>query len=887
MKDKPITAEQKRLNDTYTHGKPWLKWGPYLSERQWGTVREDYSDHGNAWEYFLHDHARSRVYRWGEDGLAGISDDKQRICFGLALWNGKDPILKERLYGLTGPEGNHGEDVKELYYYLDNVPSHAYMKHLYKYPQESFPYQDLSNTNKARSKQEPEYELLDTPAFDNYRYFDIYTEYAKASEEDILIHITVCNRGDQEAPIWVLPTLWFRNLWSFGLMEEKPIIQKENKSQFGGSVHVTHPEIGDYHFYFQPPVRTLFTENETNELVISGKANKDPFVKDAFHAAIINEEWEPFSSEKHGTKFAPVYQFNLGPGQHKVIKLRFSKQSQSIKNALGEDFYPLMDQRKVETNEFYQPFEGNNPYQLKNIQRQAFAGMLWTKQYYNIDIPRWLNGDPDHPEPPSSRKFGRNSDWPTLNNEDIISMPDKWEYPWYAAWDLAFHCLPLAMIDPEFAKEQLILFLREWYMNPKGQIPAYEWAFSDVNPPVHAWACLEVFKIDKAKNGQGDLAFLERVFQKLLINFTWWVNQKDRNGNNVFEGGFLGLDNIGVFDRSKAIPGNGYLEQADGTAWMGMYCLNMLEIALILGENNEAYEDIATKFFEHFIYISTSLNTISLEYAGIWDEHEGFFYDILVLPGNEFIPIKVRSLVGLTSLFAVLNIKKEQLKKLPAFYERVKWFIKYQKENNEYLVVEDVDDMDDIFLSMVPKPRLERLLHALFDEEEFLSKGGIRSLSKIHQSAYQITIKDQPFSLQYEPGESTTRMFGGNSNWRGPIWFPMNYLLISSFRAFHQHYGNQLKVEFPTGAENALNLGEIANEVANRLISIFLPDEQGNRPVNGKYSPVYQHEHFRDLILFFEYFHGDDGHGLGASHQTGWTGLIAMLIQSIGENAED
>lgn len=869
-----INPEQQRLQEQYSGGKKWLKWGPYLSERQWGTVREDYSEHGTAWDFFPHDHARSRVYRWGEDGIAGICDELCNLCFGLTLWNGKDPILKERLFGLTGPEGNHGEDVKELYYYLDSTPTHSYMKHLYKYTLEAFPYQDLVDVNRQRSKEEAEFELYDSAAFDEMCYYDVYTEYAKADTDDICIRITAHVRGRKAGKLSILPTLWFRNRWSFGLLHEKPSIQT---GDMPNQVHAIHPHLGEYYLYFDQAQHQLFTENETNTERIFGTPNTSSFVKDAFHRAVVQDDYDFLSENQEGTKFAPVYHFDLIPGEKVEIKLRLSKQG-NLSNALGESFSSTFDQRIAEADTFYAAFQKADNEDLANIQRQAFAGMLWSKQYYNIDIPRWLHGDPGTYPPPAARKHGRNHQWHTLNNEDIISMPDKWEYPWYAAWDLAFHCVPLAMVDAEFAKQQLILFLREWYMHPNGQLPAYEWAFGDVNPPVHAWACLQVYKIDKARNGKDDKDFLKRVFQKLLINFTWWVNRKDIKGNNVFEGGFLGLDNIGVFDRSSYIPGGGYLEQADGTAWMAMYCLNMLEMALILGEDEVAYEDVATKFFEHFTYIAASLNQINENWTGSWDPVEGFFYDILALPNEEYIPLKVRSLVGLTTLFAVMELDREKLKKLPGFYSRLKWFQKYRKNNQEYLVIDELEDQGNILLSLVHRDRLLRLLQALFDEKEFLSQGGIRSVSKIHETPYVIDIAGQEFGLKYEPGESSTGLFGGNSNWRGPIWMPMNYLIGHSLRVYGQHYGDDFKVEFPSGSGQWINLDQAADELSKRLVSIFQRDELGRRPVHGEQNSYHFDPHFRDLVLFYEYFHGDTARGVGASHQTGWTGLVAELI---------
>jgi hypothetical protein len=875
-----MNAEKQRLKDS-----SWKKWGPYLSERQWGTVREDYSEHGNAWDYFPHDHARSRVYRWGEDGIAGISDSMQRICFAITLWNGKDPILKERLFGLTGNEGNHGEDVKELYYYLDNTPSHSYMKHLYKYPQAAYPYADLVNTNRNRSRFENEYELLDTGLFDNGKYFDVFTEYAKFDTEDIGIRISIHNRGDEPAFISLLPTLWFRNLWDFGKMQKRPLLYLRKDGPDFGEVKLLHQEIGEYHFYFEEPLHTLFTENETNTERLYGQPNKTPFVKDAFHQAVTGRQFEGLQEKKEGTKFAPVYEFNIPAGSSVMIKLRLSKHAID-QNPFDLGFDKGFENRIDEADEFFESLTMAASGDQRNIQRQAFASMLWSKQYFNIDIPNWLQGDPGQPEPPAQRRIGRNHTWQTLNNEDIISMPDKWEYPWYAAWDLAFHCVPLSMIDPDFAKEQLILFLREWYMHPNGQLPAYEWAFGDVNPPVHAWSCLQVYKIDKQNTGKGDIRFLERVFQKLLINFTWWVNRKDHKGNNVFEGGFLGLDNIGVFDRSNMIPGGGTLEQADGTAWMAMYCLNMLEMALEIAQHNPSYEDVTTKFFEHFVYIAESLNRIGENWTSSWDENEGFFYDVLSLPDGKYVPLKVRSLVGLSTLFAVLVLEKDLLDKLPDFHQRLKWFQKYREDNNQYLVIEELNGRNDILLSLVPKQRLEKLLTALLDENEFLSPGGIRSISKLHEKPYKVNIDGQDFGLNYQPGEGTTALFGGNSNWRGPVWMPMNYLLVQSLRQYACYYGDNLKAEFPTGAGTWLRLDEIADEISKRLISIFEKDEQGNRPVNDYFTIYRDDPHFKELVLFFEYFHGDSARGVGASHQTGWTGVVAELINKINRRKE-
>ena len=875
-----IDEEQKRLNENYSNTKNWLKWGPYLSERQWATVREDYSADGDVWNYCTHDISRSKAYRWGEDGIAGISDHLQRICFAIALWNGRDEILKEKLFGLTPAFGNHGEDVKELYYYLDNTPTHSYMKYLYKYPQAAFPYHDLEQTNKKRNRDEEEYEIADTGVFNDSRYFDVYTEYAKNDEEDICIRITVCNRAADKEPLSLLPTVWMRNLWSYGLAKEKPVIELINHDTIG-KLKITTAQLEQYYFYFQKTATVLFTENETNTERLYNAPNKSPFVKDAFHNAVLKNDFTLFDNKKSGTKCSPVYSFTIEPGGSATIKLRLSKQP--LEDPLNNEFDEVFVKRIREADEFYSQLIKSKNEDLKNIQRQAFAGMLWNKQFYYLDIPSWLNGDKGQPAPPPQRKSGRNSEWPTLNNEDIISMPDKWEYPWYATWDLAYHCIPLAMLDAQFAKDQLVLLLREWYMSPNGQLPAYEWSFSDVNPPVHAWACIEVYKKDKARTGKGDTLFLERVFQKLLINFTWWVNRKDRFDNNVFEGGFLGLDNIGLFDRNN-VPGGGVLQQADGTAWMGMYCLNMLEIALELAQSNKAYEDLATKFFEHFTYIASSLNQISKDFPGAWDEEEGFFYDVLKMPNGEFIPLKVRSLVGLTTLFSVHVIDKELLEKVPEFHRRLKWFVRYQQKNNQYQVIEDIDEKSGILLSLVPYKRLKKILDALLDENEFLSPCGIRSLSKIHQKPYKINIDGKEFGLTYEPGESKSDLFGGNSNWRGPVWMPMNYLIILAIEKYHKYFHDELLVELPINSGNMVNLKTVADELRKRLTGIFIIDHEGSRIFNGQKTLFTHDKRFTDLVLFYECFDGDNGRGIGASHQTGWTGLIAEIIEKFNDS---
>ncbi|MEL6732128.1 MAG: glucosidase [Bacteroidota bacterium] len=871
-------TEQQRLEAHYQGKEKWLTWGPYLSERQWGTVREDYSADGNAWNYFPHDHARSRVYRWGEDGLAGISDDQQRMCFALALWNGKDSILKERLFGLSGPEGNHAEDVKELYYYLDNTPSHAYMKYLYKYSHHAYPYGEIVHTNHKRNKHEPEFELLDTGIFDQGHYFDVWVTYAKSSWDDIAIEIEVVNRGEEEADIWVIPTLWYRNLWEFGRMAQKPSLTASKQSKQGFEVHGRHPEIGEHYFWGEKPDYLLFTENETNQEKVFGRKNPHPFVKDAFHRAVVEDDYDFLKGRKSGTKCGAVYHVLLEGGESRTFKFRLSGQpvtTSPLKIA------PILSLRKKEADAFYEsmvPSYGDR--ELANIQRQAFAGLLWNKQYYNLDIPSWLDGDPGQPPPPDIRKQGRNTHWRYLNNEDIISMPDKWEYPWYAAWDLAFHCVPLAMIDPAFAKNQLILMMREWYMHPNGQIPAYEWNFSDVNPPVQAWAALKVYEIDKQKTGKGDIHFLKRIFQKLMLNFTWWVNRKDSNGNNVFEGGFLGLDNIGVFDRSAELPGGGHLEQADGTSWMATYSLNMMQMALEIAVHDDTFEDVATKFFEHFIYIAETLNHMGPD--GLWDEEDGFYYDQLHLPDGQRVSVKVRSLVGLTPLFAVCVIPQAVQEKVPEFMERLRWFLDYRQNTGVENLLHHKEN-GDLLMGMVPQHRLSQLLKAMLDEHEFLSIGGIRSISKFHaQHYYELEIAGEKYGLRYEPGESSTYLFGGNSNWRGPVWFPMNYMLIQALYLYCDFFDGESGAYLPTGSPYWLNLTQVADEISRRLIHLFMPDHTGQRPAHGDDTIYARDPYFKDLILYYEYFHGDTGRGIGASHQTGWTGLVAELIDRAG-----
>jgi hypothetical protein len=875
MKPARSTAEHERLRDHHAEKARWLRWGPYLAERQWGTVREDYSAGGDAWNYFPHDHARSRAYRWGEDGLLGICDSFQRLCFAMALWNGRDPILKERLFGLTNPEGNHGEDVKELYYYLDSSPSHAYMRALYKYPQAEFPYEKLIRENARRTRKDPEYEITDTGVFDDNRYWDVEIEYAKADVDDLVIRITAHNRGPDEAELAVLPTLWFRNRWSFGLLAERPSLRLDDD----GSIAIVHEKLGTYHFYFEPAERLLFTENETNTERIFGEPNATPFVRDAFHRAVVEADFTGFDERRAGTKAAPLYRLRVPAGQSAAIRMRLIDTPNAA--PFDESFEKTFEKRRTETDEFYASIQPEIlDDDLRAVQRQAFAGLLWSKQFYEYDVQRWLAGDPGF-DPPAARRLGRNAEWKTLNNEEIILMPDKWEYPWYAAWDLAFHAVTMAMLDAEFAKKQLILFLREWYMHPNGQLPAYEWALGDVNPPVHAWACLQVYLIDREARGEGDIAFLKRVFQKLLINFTWWINRKDSHGDNIFEGGFLGLDNIGVIDRSAPLPGGGRLEQADSTAWMGLYCLNMLDIAIEIAQHDPAFEDVTTKFFEHFTYIATSINRVADDWISAWDDSDGFYYDVLALPDGRFQRLRVRSLVGLMPLFAVSVLPARFLEALPDFARRLRWFQQYRMENGEQAVLSQHSQTGDLLLSLLPRHRLERLLEALLDEAEFLSPGGIRSLSKRHEKPYIVDIGAEEFCIRYEPGESTTALFGGNSNWRGPVWVPVNYLLIQAVSTYFHFYGPDFKVAFPSGSGEKISLLEVADRLSTRLIDIFRRDKDGRRPVYGDETRYAVDPHFRDLVLFYEYFHGDTARGLGASHQTGWTALVARLIDEV------
>ena len=893
-----VIAEKVRLAKEKKGVQPWKFFGPYLSERQWGTVREDYSPGGTAWEYFPHDHARSRAYRWGEDGIAGFSDGLQRLCLSLAVWNGKDPILKERLFGLTNAEGNHGEDVKELYYYLDATPTHSYLKMLYKYPQRAFPYDQLVAENAKRGKTETEFELLDTGVFDDDRYFDIFVEYAKAAPDDILMRVTVHNRGPEAATIHLLPHLMFRNSWSW----KKDFYKPNLRAVRGGSaVAVEHEELGTFEFHpgaiddGKTLPELLFCENETNRERIYGEKKVAGFFKDAFHEYLIKGNKDTVNPKRTGTKMCAHYELEIPAGGSREIKLRLARKSATKPFT---DFDAIFSQALAEADLFYADAQdGLHDADLRSIQRQAFAGMIWSKQFYRFNVRTWLNGDPTQPPPPPERRHARNADWSHMNNADIISMPDKWEYPWFAAWDLAFHCIPIALIDSEFAKRQLDLLTREWFMHPNGQLPAYEWAFGDVNPPVHAWATWRVFQMDRKhrretdEHDKGDLEFLERVFHKLLLNFTWWVNRKDAQGRNIFQGGFLGLDNIGVFDRSSALPTGGFINQADGTSWMAMYCLNLLRISLELAQHNKVYEDIATKFFEHFLSIAAAINGVSDENGGmpeeglaLWDSTDEFYYDELCLPDGKKIPLKVRSLVGLVPLFAVETLDPALLKRLPAFTARMEWFLKHRPDlANLVSRWQDHGVGERHLLSLLRGHRMKCLLRRALDETEFLSDHGIRALSKIHETEpYQLDCGGEIHEVRYWPAESEAGLFGGNSNWRGPIWLPMNFLLIESLQKFHHYYGDDFKIECPTGSGKFLTINEVAHELSDRLVKLFQPGADGQRPVLKYHPKLATDPHFKDYILFHEYFHGDSGRGVGASHQTGWSGLVAKLIMPRG-----
>ena len=877
------TAEERRLEESHDRKAHWKRWGPYVSERAWGTVREDYSSGGTAWDYFPHDHARSRAYRWNEDGLAGISDRHQMICFSLALWNGRDPILKERLFGLTGNEGNHGEDVKEYYFYLDSTPTHSYMKYLYKYPQAEFPYAQLVDENRRRGKLQPEFELLDTGVFDDNRYFDVTVEYAKADVEDILIKITATNHGPEAASIHLLPTVWFRNRWSWGNNNDPKPIARNASTKGNTVVELEHFMLGRRRLYCEGTPELLFTENETNSERLFNSANASPYVKDAFNEYLIHGKHDALNPAEAGTKAAAHYERTIGPGESATVRLRLTNHEK----AFGREFDQTFSSRVQEADEFYETvIPSDLSLDARNVMRQAFAGMLWSKQFYHYVVKQWLDGDSNTPAPPSERKQGRNHQWPHLYNADVISMPDKWEYPWYAAWDLAFHCIPLALVDPEFAKEQLVLMTREWYMHPNGQLPAYEWAFGDVNPPVHAWAAWRVYKIDKKRSGKGDREFLERIFHKLMLNFTWWVNRKDTEGNNIFEGGFLGLDNIGVFDRSAPLPTGGYIEQSDGTSWMAMFTLNLLAIAMELADEDPVYEDVASKFWEHFVYIAHAMNHLGGDGAELWNEADGFFYDVLHLPDGAHVPLKVRSMVGLIPLFAIETLEADVLDRLPNFKRRLEWFIDNRSDLTANVAcMRTPGNRERRLLSIVDEDRLRRVLQIMLDENEFFSPHGIRALSRRHKdNPYKLNVNGAEYRVDYEPAESSTGLFGGNSNWRGPVWFPVNFLLVESLQKFHHYLGDDYKVECPTGSGTMLTLWEVAAELSRRLSRPFLRDADGRRPVYGGIEKFQTDEAWHNLMQFHEYFHGDNGAGIGANHQTGWTGLVAKLMQQNGEH---
>ena len=883
-----MTREEIRLQESEERRVHWKRWGPYLSERAWGTVREDYSRTGDAWGYFPHDHARSRAYRWSEDGLAGICDRQQRICFAIALWNGRDPILKERLFGLGGNEGRHGEDVKEYYFYLDSTPTHSYMKYLYKYPQEEFPYLRLLEGDRQRSRMEPEYELLDTGVFEQSRYFDVLVEYAKAEPEDILIRVTVTNRAVEGATLDLLPTIWFRNTWAWGIDVRRPRLWADHNLHSAERICIRHFDMPERWLLCEDTPELLFTENESNLQRLYGITNHTRYVKDGINDYVVGGAKGTVNPELWGSKASARYRFSIGGGDSVTVKLRLTPEGM-VESPFGAAFEKVFGMRAQEADEFYQEVAPRGLSEdARQVQRQAFAGLLWNKQFYHYDVRRWLRGDPAAPPPPTQRLGGRNAGWTHLHNSDVISMPDKWEFPWYAAWDLAFHCIPLALVDPGFAKEQLLLILREWYMHPNGQLPAYEWNFSDVSPPVHAWAAWRVYKIEEKHFRRRDRQFLERVFHKLLLNFTWWVNRKDAEGKNIFQGGFLGLDNIGVLDRNTLLPAGGSIEQCDATSWMGMYCLNMMSIALELAKENPAYEDVASKFFEHFVYIARAMNNIAGQNIELWDRKDGLYYDVLRLSDGRPFPIRVRSLVGLIPLFAVATLESELIDTLPGFKRRMQWFIHNLPEFSDY--IETVTTPNNIrrFLSLVNRERLRRVLGVMLDESEFLTPYGIRSLSRFHaEHPYTLRLDNTEHRIGYEPAESQTRLFGGNSNWRGPIWFPVNFLIIESLQKFHYFLEDKFRVECPTGSGRLMNLWEVSIELERRLTRIFLRNEDGKRPVYGTIEKFQRDPHWRDLILFFEYFHGENGCGLGASHQTGWTGLVAKLIQQSYNGANE
>jgi hypothetical protein len=886
-------AEERRLEEARSKTKHWRRWGPYVSERAWGTVREDYSPNGTAWDYFPHDHARSRAYRWNEDGLAGICDRHQRICFALALWNRRDPILKERLFGLSGSEGNHGEDVKEYYFYLDSTPTHSYMRFLYKYPQAAFPYTPLVEENRRRGRQAPEYELIDTGVFDENRYFDVEVEYAKADVEDILIAIHVTNHGPQAATIDVLPTIWFRNVWSWHDNPHKPRL--ERAAGTAPAIALTEPKYGRRWLHCESAEEgsdtepaLLFTENETNTRRIFGYGD-DGYTKDAFHRYVVNGEHQAVNPAEHGTKGAARYARTIAPGATATIRLRLNDRAPGPHVPFGASFDMMVEQRRLEADDFYGTILPDGLSEDgRRVARQALAGLLWSKQYYHYVVKDWIDGDAKQPAPPPGRSRGRNHEWTHVYNSDILLMPDKWEYPWFAAWDLAFHCVAVAVADADLAKEQLRLLLREWYMHPNGQLPAYEWAFADVNPPVHAWAAWRVYTIERKRRGTGDLKFLEAVFHKLLLNFTWWVNRKDAEGMNIFQGGFLGLDNIGVFDRSAPLPTGGHLEQSDGTSWMAMYSLNMLAIAMELSRHDHAYEDVASKFWEHFLNIAHAMSG-GHQHGGdghdLWDDEDGFFYDVLHTPDDGRMPLKIRSLVGLIPLLAVETLDSSALARHESFRRRMDWFIAHRPDLTENVACMRTPGQGERrLLSIVDRDRLRRVLAVMFDEREFLSPYGIRAVSSLHRDhPYTITVGGAEHRVEYEPAESSSGLFGGNSNWRGPIWFPINYLLIEALQKFDHYYGDSFTIEYPTGSGRLMTLGDVATDLSRRLSSIFLEDGNGRRPVFGAVERFQSDPNWHDCIPFHEYFHGDTGAGVGASHQTGWTALVAKLLQQSGE----
>ncbi len=875
--------ERARIDAEAHRAENWARWGPFLSDRQWGTVREDYSRDGAAWDYFPFEHARARAYRWGEDGIFGISDYSQRLCFAPAFWNGADSILKERLFGLAGPQGNHGEDVKELYYYLDNVPSHAYMRALYKYPQRAFPYDELRQVNASRSRLDPEYELIDTGVFDDDAYFDITVTYAKASPTDLLINLTAVNRGSKAATLHIVPELWFRNTWSWAPGAERPLIEPAREGP--PALVARHRTLGDYCLYYEGDGAALFTENETNYETVFGSSNAQPYVKDGIDRAIVRAERGAVNPARRGTKAALHYALPIEPGAQREVRLRLRE---TRPTAPFDDFEAILKERAWEADRFYaaiNPFPASD--EMRAMQRAAFAGMLWTKQLYYYIVRDWLRGDPLQPPPPPERWHGRNSEWIHLYNHDVLSMPDKWEYPWYAAWDLAFHTVVLSLVDPAFAKRQLITLTREWYMHPNGAIPAYEWAFGDVNPPVHAWAAYRVFQIEHKTLGEADYLFLERVFQKLLMNFTWWVNREDPSGNNVFHGGFLGLDNIGVFDRSATLPDGWRLNQSDATSWMAVYSLDMMAIALELAQHDPSYEDIASKFFEHFLYIAHAINRADAEggVPGLWDDRDGLYYDQLVAPDGSVRPLRVRSLVSIFPMLAIETIQPQLLGRLPNFKRRLEWFIANRPELRENVACMETHGMGERrLLAIVDGAKLRRILRVLLDENEFLSPYGLRSLSKFHEAnPYVLEYGGKELRVDYDPGESRSGLFGGNWNWRGPVWFPLNFLIIEALQNFHFYYGDEFMVEFPTGSGRQVTLWDVAEELSHRLLRLFERGADGRRPFNGANAKLQTDPHFRDLTLFYEYFHGDNGSGLGAAHQTGWTGLIAKLVQQLSE----